>query len=145
MRGELAYAAPTLKKNNRVIHSRKAADSYAPNRVKTVVAIVLSFLLAFMICYRYTIISNQVAQQDKLEQELRELEARNLQISMEIERSIDLKSIEEYATNVLGMVKPQRYQIIYITPNGRDEMQNVAKNPKNDTSVYGVISGSFDE
>jgi len=111
------------------------------NKKKAVLTIAVIFAICLAICYRYVSIASQVAEYSKLEAKLRDLESRNLQLSVEIDRSIDINSIEEYAMSKLGMVKPQKYQIVYVNPQSEDKMENVAKKNENKVaSFFGVFS-----
>lgn len=95
-------------------------------KVKSLAVVFAVFAVGLIICYRHVVIYSQgVTLQDK-SAELKHLQDQNIQTTLEIERSTDLKKIEEYAINELGMVKPQRHQIIYITPVARDKMEKVA-------------------
>ena len=128
-RGSSAYQLempynPVVKVNRKVRARNK-------RNAKTVATILLGLVVCLFMCYRYAAIYGQSVDYSKKMSELRDVEAKNMQLVMEIEKSVDLKKIEEYAINELGMVRPQRYQIRYVTPQVEDKMEKTEIAQKN--------------
>ena len=126
----------------------RSASVKIRNRRKlgSLAAVMVVFAVGLVICYRHVIIYGQgIAIQEKSAQ-LKDLRDQNMQAQLEIERSDDLKKIEEYAMSELGMVKPQRHQIIYITPAASDRMEKASINrnvgSRNIFAVFASALGS---
>ena len=132
-RGNYAYqdyragraATPRVSTPGRRRAGHRARNKF---RLKSIIVIAICFAACLVMCNRYVQISGQVAEYTRLEAELSDLEARNIQITLEIESAVNSREIEEYAANVLGMTKPQHYQIVYVNPQSKGVMGKVAKN-----------------
>lgn len=64
--------------------------------------------------------------------QLNQLKNENVRLQLQAETKISLSTVEEYAINVLGMKKLQRYQIEYVNLTDRDEVEiaSVKENQK---------------
>jgi len=70
--------------------------------------------LALLLLFNYldlTVLTDEVADRQN---ELTELQSQESLLRTEYEKRLDLRSIEEYAVNTLGMVKTERGQVEYI-------------------------------
>ena len=136
-RGSSAYQLELpynpVEKVNKKVRARNRRNA------KTMITILLGLGICLFMCYRYAAIYGNSVDYAKKESGLRDIEARNTQLVMEIERSVDLKSIEEYAINELGMVRPQRYQIRYVTPQVEDKMEKTDNGTENYGGIFGAI------
>lgn len=77
-----------------------------------VVAAVCFTFIASNINYRVQIneLNGAIVSLDK---ELNEKKSENTRLNMALNSKISLENVQDYAENVLGMVKRERYQIIY--------------------------------
>lgn len=77
-----------------------------------VVAAVCFAFIASNINYRVQIneLNGEIVSLDK---ELNEKRSENTRLNMALNSKISLENVQDYAENVLGMVKRERYQIIY--------------------------------
>lgn len=82
------------------------------------------FAIAFAIVYRYTMINNVNIEIIRLKKDLEEINTVNAQLKLAAERSVDLREIERYSREELGLQKPQSYQIEYINLNKQDFINN---------------------
>lgn len=126
----------TVPRPTRATRRKKRTKS----RARSIFLIATAFIVCLVICHRYVTLSEQVNEIARKEAELSRLEGLNVQLAIELEQSIDLKKIEDYAVANLGMTKPQRYQIVYVTPQGVDKMEKVAQeSPRRSMSLFGVF------
>lgn len=98
------------KEQQRRIHRANKINFIYTAAVTTVVAVI------FAICYQYlnlqTAVKNNAAQVAELEAKLNTLTAENDELEVEINAGIDYDAIYETAVNELGMVYPERSQVI---------------------------------
>lgn len=130
--------ARTVKQKSKRRYKLKSKQKF-----KYLVMIAVAFIVAGVICFRYVQIYGQNALIQQKASELQKLEAANTQLSLNIEKSIDIKSVEDYATNVLGMKKPDRYQIAYIAASCDDVMEAKEEPKKSTKGILGMISSTF--
>ncbi len=107
------------------------------------VTLLAAFAVAIVICARYVYIYGQNETLQQKQKELKDMQTANTQLEMNIEQSIDTKSIEEYAENQLGMQKPERYQTNYVIVSGDDEMVHDDKADTGNNSFLSVFTGLF--
>lgn len=130
VRGSNAYRLP---EEQRQVHvepkkiqgglTRKRRSS----RIKTILAILTVTMVAFTAMMRYAEIN---VVNNKIQQLKQDLEASNTEVanlSIEVDRTIDLPTVENIATTRYGMVKPSNEQIIYITVTQGDQVDVVKK------------------
>lgn len=89
-------------------------NSKSKNNLRSVLRVFICFVMGFFIMYRYTQINENSLKIAKLKKELNNLNTLNSQMQIDIEKSVDLKVIEKYAYDNLGMRKPEDYQIKYV-------------------------------
>lgn len=85
---------------------------------------VLAFIIALTIVYRFAMINNMNMNNIKLKKELADINNVNSQLQLAAEKSINLTEIEKYASENLGLQKPQNYQIEYIKIDKEDLIDN---------------------
>lgn len=85
------------------------------------IAVTAFFLMVFTIVLRCTIINEMTSQINTLEKELQEITAANEQQMVYLDRSEDLKSVEQIAQNSLNMGIPQSHQVVNVTLNMKDK------------------------
>jgi len=64
--------------------------------------------------YRYSHITEMNYEIDRQLKAYNEIKNENIRIQVEIENSIDIQKIKEYAEKELGMHKPDKHQITYV-------------------------------
>lgn len=79
------------------------------------------FLMVFTIVLRCTIINEMTSQINSLEKELQEVTAANEQQMVYLDKSGDLKSVEQIAHDSLNMGIPQSHQVVNVTLNMKDK------------------------
>jgi len=119
-----AYSNPLYDPKQDVVieQPHKQAKKQKSNR-KLAARIVLTafFLMVFTIVLRCTIINEMTSQINSLEKELQEITAANEQQMVYLDRSGDLKSVEQIAQSSLNMGIPQSHQVVNVTLNMKDK------------------------
>ena len=72
------------------------------------------FAIAIGVLFTNAIIIEKSSQVNDMQNQLKAITAQNNQTTLDIERSLDLKRIEEIAINELGMKHPDKYQMVYV-------------------------------
>lgn len=98
--------------------------------------VVFAFLLAGTILFRYANITELSRKNIALQKEYQDIQAENRMLQISINSKQDSKTVEEIAMSRLSMVKPEKYQIVYVeTPKkeyaevvGKEEQSNLIKN-----------------
>lgn len=84
----------------------------------------VAFGVALAIVYRYAMINNMNMETIQLQRQLAEIENMNAQLQLNAEKSLNLSEVEKYASETLGLQKPQNYQIEYIKVDKQDLVKN---------------------
>lgn len=124
--------------------AKRKADSrkYKPMTVSTAV-----LLLVLLFCFYSVLLMCERSCIYSLDDEIRQLESeyelavkKNDDLQTELLKSGNLNEIEQYATNVLGMIKPQSSYISYVSygANYSDDVVSA------DNSFIAWISSLFD-
>ena len=66
-------------------------------------------------------LNNKIVEMTK---ELNEVKSENTRLDMELKSKISLDNVQNYAENVLGMVKRDRYQVYYFNIDNGNEILN---------------------
>lgn len=114
-----------LKPNKKLLKAqkKKAKIQAFLNTVATLcVAAVTVSVLGLMIAsrVRMTELDSVINQR---EQRIVELQSEKTRLTDELARKVSTKSVEEYATNTLGMQKVEAYQIEYISVDDGDKVE----------------------
>ena len=128
--GNLAYNEPAREsygnhsKRDSVKHVKKVSRaSYAI----AVFYIVIIFAIAFFIVMREVNIAQESNKVNALTVQLEDARTQNKRATLELESSVDLKRIEQIATEKYGMARPEKNQIVYINVKQNDFTEKVSK------------------
>ena len=118
--------APQLKliekpKPTRAQLQKEAKVSAAQARKILAVACVIIVLLGMIIYSRVQIdeINREIKQ---VENSIKIAESDTVRINNELNSVVSMNKVEDYAVNVLGMVKVQDYQVVYVDLSGKDSV-----------------------
>lgn len=148
-KGSLAYdlskyenAAPKLTSDEKAkIKVRKAKPEAAGSAPRIIVLALAAGLLLGLVIYgkvENAAIHSEISAETKRVDILR---SENVRMQTEIESKTALKSVEEYAVNVLGMQKLDKSQIEYLSlENG-----NVVDIPDNSDNLFVRIKHAFED
>lgn len=127
---ELAYDIPEHEEKRRISRKRKAKNEMGGReKFKTICTVLVCFGVAFYIILRYAAITEANSKVESMKKQLTKLESANQQTQVELDRSIDLKKVEEVAENKLGMQRPEKFQTVYVNLQSNDYAE-VAKQPE---------------
>ena len=140
--GNLAYNEPAREVH--VNHEKKSTVKRIKRVSKASYAvavfyIVIIFAIAFFIVMREVNIAQESNKVNSLTTQLEEARTQNKRATLELESSIDLKRIEQIATEKYGMARPEKNQIVYINVKQTDFTEKVSKK-----DTVSVISGSVE-
>ena len=122
-RGSSAYKlevpeTTTTEQHKRVVKSRRHKQARLKKRVAF--GLVTAFVVAFGLASRFAVLTDINAEVNTLDKELSLIQGQNKQTELAIEQSYDLKKVEEIAITELGMTRPSKAQITYISMNSAD-------------------------
>lgn len=102
------------------------------SKLVTRIAMAAFFLMVFTVVLRYTMINEMTSQINTLEKQLHEITAANEQQMVYLDRTSDLKSVEQAAQTELNMGIPQSHQVVNVTLNMKDKTVK----PLNETNGF---------
>ncbi|NLM75420.1 MAG: cell division protein FtsL [Clostridiaceae bacterium] len=113
----------------RKVYSKPLPSRSSIPKVQMIFCIVFMVAVSFLILYRYAAISELNYRMGQLTEEYNRLRDENRALNVEIETSINLDYVKEFAETRLNMHKPDSYQIVTVSV------------PKSDYSV--VVDQSY--
>ncbi|WHE08424.1 cell division protein FtsL [Thermoanaerobacterium thermosaccharolyticum] len=111
-------------------------------KLKNLMLIVFIGFLSLTVLFRYALIYQKSVALSKMEAKVSEIENLNQQLEVKIASMKDLQRIENIAKNQLGMVEPEKGQIVYMSVGKTNEVaqKKTDDNNKNKT-FFGRILG----
>lgn len=119
-----AYKEPLYSPQPEIITEQPLKQAKKPQRNRKLAArifLTAFFIMVFTIVLRYTIINEMTSQINSLEKELQEITASNEQQMVYLDRTSDLKNVEQIAQSSLNMGIPQSHQVVNVTLNMKDK------------------------
>ncbi len=119
-----AYKEPLYNPQPEVVVEQPLKQARKPktnHKLATRILLTAFFLLVFTVVLRCTIINEMTSQINSLEKELHDLTAANEQQMVYLDRSGDLKNVEQIAQSSLNMGIPQSHQVVNVTLNMKDK------------------------
>lgn len=132
------YYIPSQQPDEHQRPKKKAEPARHANKLNTILGVLVCFAVLFFIMLRYAAIteaSNTIA---RYKHELNQIKTANEQVEVELNRSIDLRKVEEIAKNKLGMQTPEKHQIIMVELERNDYSEIPDIRPENDNQ-QGVL------
>jgi cell division protein FtsL len=128
------YYIPEHKSPQKVRKSFKQQSQVkGTDKIKTILGILICFAVAFCILLRYVTITEASNKIDGYKKQISQLERLNEQMQVEIDRSIDLKKVEEIARTKLGMRRPEKFQMVYVKLDKSDYAE-IVEQPMDNTN-----------
>lgn len=121
------------------VHTVKAV-TYIPMPVAIIVLAVIFTSLFMLIIFSFVNINEFTIKNDALEIKISKLEKEYKELSLSLERKNNLREIERYAKEELGMVKLDQLEKQYITINNQDKIEVI----DNKKSAQDILSGFFE-
>lgn len=127
-----SYIIKRTASQNRVtiLDGKKSLGEHSP--VLTIFVVASVVILALFLLMNYAELEKLNSEVGELEAQMTALKTEKKAIETELEKSVDLAFIEEYATTVLGMQKPSKKYPISLRP---EDDTNVTKYPEQGDEV----------
>ena len=119
-----AYQEPLYNPQPEVVTEQPVKQASKPKsnrKLATRIVCTAFFLMVFTIVLRCTIINEMTSQINSLEKELQRITAANEQQMVYLDRTGDLKNVEQVAHDSLNMGIPQSHQVVNVTLNMKDK------------------------
>lgn len=97
----------TQEKDMPAVHNKKELAKY-------ILLFVGIFAMCCLMIYRYAMILETNATIEKLSDTIVEAEAKNQALAAKIDRGLEVGALEDYATEELGMIRPDNSQVFYV-------------------------------
>ncbi len=92
-------------------------------KAKLVLSLALGFMILFAISYQNSLITENFNKKEAKKKELSVIEKENEQLKVNIEKSLNLNSVEQSAKELLGMQKLDNNQKVYISLPKKDYIE----------------------
>jgi cell division protein FtsL len=114
--GNVAYDIQSEKKSKKRIKTRKNKKTNTALRAKLKIIgmIVMIFIFSFLTISRFTVIISMSADVRSIKREITNMQKENENIRVELARMDNIKEIENKAVTQLGMIVPEKNQIVYM-------------------------------
>lgn len=106
-------------KNNKKVVEKSTKKS----QVKLVFYVIIGFGVLFTISYRNSLINESFSKNQKLRTSLTTMQKENEQLNVNIEDSLNLKTIEQSAKELLGMQRLENSQKVYVNLPKQDYVE----------------------
>lgn len=135
-REPLAHNVIELVDSHQIVVERNSQTAIVPSALKKAMCffVVCLMMLAVNIVLqtKYDTLSNEIT---AIQNEIDIVEGENVRLNAELNSKISSDKVENYAENILGMVKAESYQINYIDLSEGDEIV-VSGNKSMDNSEF---------
>lgn len=129
-----------VQKQRAETRSRAKAESVKKHKVLAVCAIILALCAGFMISRNVAVYESR-KNVENLQKELNALKEYSSQKAFEIDQNLDLESIEQTAKEKLNMVKPEKYQTVYVNIKQEDVTEVTADQVEGLGGFFGIFGG----
>ncbi len=101
-------------------------------------ALIFAICAGFMICRNVAVYEGRNEIED-LQKELNSLKEYSSQKSFELDQNLNLESVEEIARTRLGMVRPEKYQTVYVNIKQDDVTEITADQVEGIGGLFGIF------
>lgn len=123
------------------LHKSKAkALSVKKHKTIGICAVVLSLCAGFMITRNVKVYETE-NEVEALQDDLNELKEYSSQKAFELDQSLDLDGIEKTAKTKLNMVRPEKYQTVYVNIKQDDVTEVTADSVEGIKGLFGIFDG----
>ena len=120
--------------------TKAKAESVRRHKAIALCAVMLAFCAGIMICRNVAVYESR-NEVEKLQKELNSLKEYSSQKTFEIDKSLDLESIEKTAKTKLNMVRPEKYQTVYVNIKQDDVTEVTADQVEGIKGLFGIFGG----
>lgn len=138
------YPKKSTAKKVQVTHKKQVkpkAKKKLKVEAKVMVYVGIGFAILLAISYRNSVINERFAEIKTLKSNLAALQKENDQLEVNIESSLNLKTIEQSAKELLGMQKLENSQSVYVNLPKQDYVEPASEEilTQDDTSIWEKI------
>lgn len=139
---EYGVAQREKKVREQKAKTKALAKAEIKKRQKTIAicALILALCAGFMMSRNVAVYESGKLVSEK-QKELNSLREYSSQKSFELDRSIDMESIEEYAKTKLNMVRPEKYQTVYVNIKQDDVTEVTCRQVEGFGGLFGILEG----
>lgn len=139
------YGTATVEeKIEKKVSGRKSRKSVFMNRIYSAGMLFGIFAVAIALLITNAVIIEKSSALNDMQTQLAQLKEENKKKVIDIESSLDHKRIEDIAINELGMKRPDKYQIVYVSVEQNDYAEVMQQPEKPSfTSTFGVIGADI--
>lgn len=123
-------------KNNKKVVEKNTKKS----QVKLVFYVIIGFGVLFTISYRNSLINESFSKNQKLRTSLTTMQKENEQLNVNIEDSLNLKTIEQSAKELLGMQRLENSQKVYVNLPKQDYVEPASEEIIKEEKEEGILS-----
>ncbi len=128
-----------VKKQKAETRKKAKVESVKKHKVLAGCAIVLALCAGLMISRNVAVYESRKNVED-LQKELNSLKEYSSQKAFEIDQNLDLESIEQAARENLNMVKPEKYQTVYVNIKQDDVTEVTADQVEGIGGFFGIFA-----
>ena len=99
---------------NKVLRAKKKSKQNNNLKLKAVGLILIIFAACFVIIFRYVAITELSYKIDSLDKKYAEIQNEDTRLKVQINEQTDLQKIKDIAETKLGMIKPDKSQIVCV-------------------------------
>lgn len=137
--GSVAYdLEPKVVKEKKVV-KQKAKKRNVKNKLKLMVSIVIITICSFGILTRYAAITKKTYNIRSIKSDISKMQKQNENISVDIAKQNNIRSIETVAVGQYGMVMPENNSLVYVDVKPLTPLK--AETPTNSNSFFHKILG----
>ncbi len=129
-----------VQKQKAEIKTKAKAESVKKHKVLAACAIMLALCAGLMISRNVAVYESRKNVED-LQKELNSLKEYSSQKAFEIDQNLDLESIEQAAKENLNMVRPEKYQTVYVNIKQEDVTEVTADQVEGISGLFGIFGG----
>ena len=142
---DLDFEAIAAKREKKVKEQQRETKAKAKAAKRSFQRTVVGCLLVAALCAGFMISRSVSAYESKrtveqLQKELNGLKEYSSQKAFELDRSIDREAVEREAKTRLNMVRPEKYQTVYVNIKQDDVTEVTAKEAEGIKGVFGIFA-----
>lgn len=137
--------APKTKTSQKIKQAPKSKAKIKAHK-KANLALVLLAAVAFLVLCRGVMITEKSDRLETKKEELKAITTANQKTQIEIDSALNLKNVEDVATNRLNMARPEKHQTVYIKIEQDDVVEKTdgAGAKEAVTEFFGMLKAYLD-
>ena len=128
-----------VEEHKKQTKTKAKAKVVRTQKVIAICSVILALCAGFMISRNVAVYESK-NEVEALQKELNQLREYSSQKAFELDRSLDLEEIENLAKTNLGMVRPEKYQTVYVNIKQEDVTEITAREAEG-FKGFGIFRG----